>query len=112
MARPKTPIKRHRQSIKRRDRNRARRSETRTAVRNVRELVAAGSKDEAEVAVREAASILDRAARRRSIHPNKAAREKSRLMRAVSGGRSTAKPAPRKRATAKRVSRARSTKSS
>jgi small subunit ribosomal protein S20 len=103
LARPKTPVKRHRQSLKRRDRNRARKTQTRSAVRNVRELIDAGSKDEAQAAVREASSILDRAARRRAIHPNKAARQKSRLMRAASAG-----PAPastRKRTSTKRTTR-------
>jgi small subunit ribosomal protein S20 len=109
LARPKTPIKRHRQSLKRRDRNRARRAETRTVVRNVRELVSSDAKDEAEGAVREAASVLDRAARRRAIHPNKAARQKSRLMRAVSGKSGPAAAPTRKRAGAKRSTRARST---
>jgi small subunit ribosomal protein S20 len=97
-------VKRHRQSLRRRDRNRARKTQTRSAVRNVRELIDAGSKDEAQAAVREAASILDRAARRRAIHPNKAARQKSRLMRAASSATATT-ASSRKRTSTKRTTR-------
>jgi small subunit ribosomal protein S20 len=102
LARPKTPIKRHRQSLRNRERNRSRRSAVHTVVRKVREHVEAGATDEAKDAVREASSILDRAARRRAIHPNKAARQKSRLARAASGKTAPA-AAPRKRATRSRA---------
>ena len=82
MANSKSAIKRHRQSLKRNERNRARRSEARNAVRYARALIADGEREEAETAVREAASILDRVARKGTLHRNTAARSKSRLMRA------------------------------
>ena len=81
MAKSLSPVKRHRQSLRRQERNRARRSAARTAVRRARELIADGAQQEAETALRETASILDRAARKGVLHPNNAARRKSRLMR-------------------------------
>ncbi len=81
LAHARSAIKRHRQSLRRRERNQARRTAARSAVRKARELIAAGSRDEAAAAVRDAASILDRAARKGTLHPNNAARRKSRLMR-------------------------------
>src|ERR1051325_6118976 len=58
-------------------RNKSQRSALRTAVKKVR-AVAAGS-PEAAAAYAEAARLLDRAGRKRLIHPNTAARHKSRL---------------------------------
>ena len=81
MTKSLSPVKRHRQSLQRQERNRARRSAARTAVRRARELTADGAQQEAESAVREATSILDRAASKGVLHPNNAARRKSRLMR-------------------------------
>ena len=72
----KSAEKRMRTSAARAERNRMFRSKLRTALKKVR------SADTTEVgpsALREAASLLDRAARKRIIHPNKAARAKSRL---------------------------------
>ena len=63
-----------------RGRNRAARSKIRTAIRRVRE---AGSHEQAESCRRAAVALLDRAAARRLIHPNKAARIKSQLDRVV-----------------------------
>jgi small subunit ribosomal protein S20 len=71
--------KRLRQSIKRNTRNRATKSELRTEIRKVRESATAGKLDDAEKEFRVAAEKLDRAAAKRVIHPNKAARLKSRL---------------------------------
>ena len=72
----KSAEKRMRTSAVRADRNRQFRSKLRTALKKVR---AAGDAETAGPAFREAASLLDRAARKRIIHPNKAARAKSRL---------------------------------
>jgi small subunit ribosomal protein S20 len=66
-----------RQSAEARDRNRAQRSQLRTAVKKAR--TAAG--DQAAMAVAE--KTLDRAGRKRLIHPNAAARLKSRLAKAA-----------------------------
>ena len=81
MAHSLSAIKRHRQSLSRHARNQARRSSVRSAVRRARELIEAGPHEEAESAVRAAGSILDRAAQKGTLHPNNAARRKSRLMK-------------------------------
>lgn len=72
----KSAEKRMRTNEVRAERNRQFRSKMRTALKKVR-----GATDAATgaAAFREASSLLDRAARKRIIHPNKAARAKSRL---------------------------------
>jgi small subunit ribosomal protein S20 len=60
--------------------NRAKRSTLRTALKRVR---TATSAEEAARAYKIAVRLLDRAARRRLIHPNSAARHKSRLAAVV-----------------------------
>ncbi|HKS91581.1 MAG TPA: 30S ribosomal protein S20 [Tepidiformaceae bacterium] len=79
MANNKSAIKRWHQSLKRRDRNRARRTIARSAVRNVREAVAAGDSEAVAASLSAAYSALDRAARRGAIHTGKADRQKRRL---------------------------------
>jgi small subunit ribosomal protein S20 len=60
--------------------NRAERSKIRTAIKRVR---AAATADEAKVLLIEAQAVLDRAATRRLVAPNAAARLKSQLMKHV-----------------------------
>jgi len=72
----KSAEKRMRTNEIRAARNRAFRSRLRSALKRVR---TAGDQGEGTTALREAVSLLDRAARKRIIHPNKAARAKSRL---------------------------------
>jgi small subunit ribosomal protein S20 len=80
MANSKSAIKRWHQSLKRRDRNRARRTAARSAVRRVREAVAAGAPEaDVQTLMAGAYSALDRAAKRGSIHTGNADRKKSRL---------------------------------
>jgi small subunit ribosomal protein S20 len=76
----KSAKKAMRQARTRNRTNRAQRSTLRTALKRVR---TAASADEAARAYRVAVRLLDRAARRRLIHPNSAARHKSRLAAAV-----------------------------
>ena len=72
--------KRHRQSIAARERNRSVKSRTRTVI--TKALVAVGNDaTSAEEAVRDAISALDKAARKGVIHPNGAARSKSRILK-------------------------------
>ena len=80
MANIRSAIKRMRQNEKRRLRNRRIRSRMRTFVRNANALIVNGDKAEAETSVRAAVRELDRAAQKGIIHPNNAARRKSRLM--------------------------------
>lgn len=61
-------------------RNRARRSALRTAMKKVR---ASDDPSEARELMQHAYSLLDRAARRRLLHPNKASRLKGQLARHV-----------------------------
>jgi small subunit ribosomal protein S20 len=76
----KSAAKRMRQNEKRRVRNRVYRSSTRTLIKKARSLIEAGD-PAAEIAVARAAQALDKAASKGIIHPNNAARRKSRLMR-------------------------------
>lgn len=71
--------KRLRQNVTRRGRNRAARTALRSQVRRVRAAIAAGDAETCEKEFRLAAEKFDRAASKRLIHPNVAARSKSRL---------------------------------
>lgn len=71
--------KRARQAVKRRTHNVALRSRMRTFVKKVQIAIAAGDKDAANTALREAGSVLDSSVTKGLIHANKAARQKSRL---------------------------------
>ena len=71
--------KRLRQSIVRRDRNKAQKTRLRHSLRKFREAVAAKKFDEAIVLSRSTAILLDKAASKQIIHANKAARLKSRM---------------------------------
>ncbi len=72
-------MKRWRQSLKRRDRNRSTRSESRTAVRAAREAAESGDGEAFNEALSEAYSVLDRAARKGAIPTGRADRTKRRL---------------------------------
>jgi len=72
--------KRVRQAEERRLRNRSIRGATRTQIRKALPLMAGNRLEEAQDAVRQAVSALDKAAEKGVIHPNNAARHKSRLM--------------------------------
>jgi small subunit ribosomal protein S20 len=71
--------KRMRQEQKRRLHNRMVKSVVKTNVTKARQAIASDAN--AEEAVRAAVSELDRAAKKGVIHPNNAARRKSRLMK-------------------------------
>ena len=73
--------KRVRVTQKKRLRNLAVRSQTKTMVSKAEELVFAGKLKKAKEVVTGAISSLDRAAQKGVIHPNNAARRKSRLMK-------------------------------
>ncbi|MFN8376084.1 MAG: 30S ribosomal protein S20 [Anaerolineae bacterium] len=81
MANHKSAIKRIRQTIKRQAHNRIYRGRARTFVKKARLALAKGTAQNAAEAVRLAVQDLDRAASRGVIHPNNAARRKSRLMK-------------------------------
>jgi len=73
--------KRIRQNEKQRARNRARRSALKTCLRAFADVLTAGDPALAENKFREACKLLDREADQGLIHPNAAARRKSRLAR-------------------------------
>jgi small subunit ribosomal protein S20 len=75
--------KRMRQDAVRRARNRSTKSSLRTQLRKVRETIAAKKADESVTEFRTLARKLDQAAASKVIHPNRAARTKSRLSRAI-----------------------------
>jgi small subunit ribosomal protein S20 len=71
--------KRLRQSLDRRTRNRATKSELKTRIRKVLELSKAGEAEKTETEFRTTVKKLDQAAAARIIHPNRASRLKSRI---------------------------------
>jgi small subunit ribosomal protein S20 len=71
--------KRLRQDAVRKARNRVVKSQIKSRVRAVREAVAAGDLAKANESFKDASKIIDRAGAKRVIHPNTAARKKSRL---------------------------------
>ena len=79
----KSAKKRVRQNARLRARNRMRRSTLRTSIRRLHEAIEAG--DTAAVQTRwvETQGLIDRTARLGIIHPNAAARTKSRLARRI-----------------------------
>ena len=79
MPRIESAKKRMRQGRARTVTNRAQRSELRTALKKVRTATA----ETAQQAYAAAVALLDRAGRKRIIHPNAAARQKSRLAKLV-----------------------------
>ncbi|HEY0809932.1 MAG TPA: 30S ribosomal protein S20 [Longimicrobiales bacterium] len=80
MANTRSAEKRMRQDRKRNVQNRTQRSRLKTSIKKV-----TGETDshKAEEQLKETAAMLDRFASRRLIHPNKAARKKSQLAKAI-----------------------------
>jgi len=79
----KSQIKRNRTNEKARIRNKAVKSSLKTAVRKVREAVAAGETVKATELAREANRKLDKAASKGVIHANQAANRKSSIAKSV-----------------------------
>jgi small subunit ribosomal protein S20 len=76
----KSQIKRNKQTIVARDRNKAVKSELRTRTKNA--VAAVGTENE-EAALRAAVKRIDKAAAKGVIHKNQAANKKSGLMRRI-----------------------------
>lgn len=83
MANTKQALKRHRQSLKARARNRVVKSHVKKAVKSVQQAVQANDRDQAQEALRKANAVLDKAASKGVIHWRKASRRISRLNEAV-----------------------------
>ena len=71
--------KRIRQTVRRTERNKARRSRIRTFLRKVEEAIDAGEKSEAETAFKEMMPEMHRGVSKGLLHKNTAARKLSRL---------------------------------
>jgi small subunit ribosomal protein S20 len=74
-------MKQIRGSARKRERNRAFRSQARTLINKTRRLIAEGQIQEAREEAQRTIVALDKAAEKGIIHKNKAARCKSRLMK-------------------------------
>ncbi len=82
--------KRIRQNEKRRIRNRYFKTTARTYIKQARTLIETGELEDAEAAVQQAIRSLDKAAQKGCIHKNKAARSKSRLVKALKSAKAEA----------------------
>ncbi|WGD36404.1 30S ribosomal protein S20 [Lysinibacter sp. HNR] len=83
MANIKSQIKRIRTNKKAQERNKAVKSELKTAVRATREAITAGDKDKAVSALAHASKKLDKAVSKGVIHKHQSANRKSALAKKV-----------------------------
>ncbi|QNE34231.1 30S ribosomal protein S20 [Leifsonia shinshuensis] len=83
MANIKSQIKRNKTNKKAQERNKAVKSQLKTAIRATREAVVAGDKEKATAALRVAAKKIDKAASKGVIHKNQAANRKSAIAKQV-----------------------------
>ncbi|MFC1814981.1 30S ribosomal protein S20 [Thermodesulfobacteriota bacterium] len=83
MANHKSAIKRARQNIERRNRNKSTKTKVKSVVKNVRLAAIEKSKEEALKELNAAKSVIDNAAKKGVIHNNTAARKISRLSRLI-----------------------------
>jgi small subunit ribosomal protein S20 len=79
MANIKSQKKRNRQNVRRNERNKAVKSELKTAVRRFREAADSGDTATAQSQLRSASRLLDKAASKGVIHANQAANRKSAM---------------------------------
>jgi small subunit ribosomal protein S20 len=79
MANTKSAKKAARQALRRTEVNKARTSQSRTAVREVEEAIKAGNKEAAATALKAAAPLLARTAQKGLTHKKTASRKVSRL---------------------------------
>ena len=75
-----------------RKRNAPLRSRVRTFITKARKSIDASDLDSAEEAVKDAVVALDKAAQKGALHPNNAARRKSRIMRQLHQAKNSAEP--------------------
>lgn len=83
MANIKSQKKRILTAEKARQRNKAVRSELKTAIKAVRSAVEAGKLEDAQVAANKASRLLDKAASKGIVHKNQAAQRKSGVQKLV-----------------------------
>jgi small subunit ribosomal protein S20 len=83
MANIKSARKRARQAVKRRAHNLSLRTAARSAIKTVQKAIQAGDKKAAVAALARSQAVIDRVAAKGVLHPNAAARHKSRLAHAI-----------------------------
>lgn len=83
MANIKSQIKRIKTNRKATERNRAVKSELKTAIRQAREAIKSGDKSKAQAAAQVALKKLDKAVSKGVVHKNQAANRKSSISRLV-----------------------------
>jgi len=83
MANIKSAKKAARQTVRRTEANKARRSRLRSSVRKVEEAIASGNKQAAQAALKEAEPVMARTAQKGIVHRKTAARKVSRLAKRV-----------------------------
>ncbi len=83
MANHKSALKRARQNIIRRDRNRSVKTRIKNVVKDIRQLVEENAPDEALKTLNKAQSIIDKAAKKGVIHKKTASRKISRLTQLI-----------------------------
>jgi len=83
-------LKAHRQNVKQRERNRQLRTRLRSALRDIRAAIDAGTPDDVKDGLRQTISLVDRMASKGLIHRNTAGRYKSRLAARVGRKSATA----------------------
>ncbi len=82
--------KRHKQNLKRHARNQTVRSRIKTLMKKAMSAASSGAAAAAETELRAAASAIQKAGRKRILHPNTAARRVARLSRVVHQSKSAA----------------------
>ena len=81
MAKHKSAVKAHRQSVKKQAHNRELRSRLRTGLKKIRTALDAGDTDSAKSALSDAFSLIDKMSAKGIIHDNAAGRYKSRIVK-------------------------------
>ncbi len=90
----KSAEKQTRVASRRQQRNKAIRSQVKTNITKAEKLVFSGELKAAQAAVTEAVSSLDKAAEKKILHPNNAARRKSRLLKKLNEADARSKALP------------------
>lgn len=84
-----------RASERRRERSKSVRSQVKTEIDSAEKLISGGDLEAAQGAVAKAVRALDRAAEKKVLHDNNAARRKSRLLKKLNKAAAQPKPAPK-----------------
>jgi small subunit ribosomal protein S20 len=94
-----------RSSERKRQRNRSIKSITKTAILKVERFIESNELEPAQKALVEASSIIDKAAKKKVIHPNTASRRKSRLAKKLNKAKAAPVVPAENQKTTKRSSR-------